>query len=127
MRAPEAALNVLDRVEQAFPRSIRPRQLRGLALARCGRWKEARAVLGEIYELGERDPETIGIYARTWMDSFEATGDRLHLRRSRDLYAEGFELANSYYLGVNAAAKSILLDDLDAGKQLRAARAGARR
>jgi len=117
MGAHDAALAVLDRTEAAFPRSVRPRQLRGLALARSGRWKEAKAVLGELYELGERDPETVGIYARTWMDSFEATGDRLHLRRSRDLYAEGFGLApNSYYLGVNAASKSIFLNDLDAGK-----------
>lgn len=114
VRAMDAALALLDSIEAAFPRSIRPRQLRGLALARAGRWKEARAALGELYELGERDPETIGIYARTWMDAYEATGDRLLLRRSRDLYAEGFELApGNYYLGVNAAAKSIFLDDLD--------------
>ena len=74
-------------------------------------------MLGELYELGERDPETVGMSARTWMDSFEATGDRLHLRRSRDLYAEGFALApSSYYVGVNAAAKSVFLDELDAGK-----------
>lgn len=117
IRAPDAALALLERAEAAFPRSVRPRQLRGLALARSGCWKEARAALGEMYELGERDPETIGIYARTWMDSFEATGDRLHLRRSRDLYAEGFALAaQNYYLGVNAAAKSIFLDELEAGR-----------
>lgn len=117
MRAHDAALALLDRIEAAFPRSVRPRQLRGLALARSGRWKEARAALGELYELGERDPETIGIYARTWMDSFNATGDRLHLRRSRDLYAEGFGLVpDNYYLGVNAAAKSIFLNELDAGR-----------
>lgn len=119
MHAPDTALVVLDRIEAAFPQSIQPRQLRGLALARSRRWKEARSALGELYELGERDPETIGIYARTWMDSFEATGDRLHLRRSRDLYVEGFELApNNYYLGVNAAAKSIFLNELDVGKAL---------
>jgi tetratricopeptide (TPR) repeat protein len=118
MRAHNTALTLLDRIGTAFPRSVRPRQLRGLALARSGRWKEARAALGELYELGERDPETIGIYARTWMDSFNATGDRLHLRRSRDLYAEGFGLVpDNYYLGVNAAAKSIFLNELDAGRE----------
>lgn len=117
IRTPGTAVALLDSIEAAFPRSVRPRQLRGLALARAGQWKEARAAIGELYELGERDPETIGIYARTWMDSYEATGDRLHLRRSRDLYAEGFELApGNYYLGVNAAAKSIFLDELDSGK-----------
>ena len=119
MRAPQAAIALLERTMAAFPRSVRPRQLSGLALARSGRWKEARVALGELYELGECDPETIGIYARTWMDSFEATGDRLHLRRSRDLYAEGFERApDNYYLGINAAAKSVFLDEVDAGQAL---------
>jgi hypothetical protein len=76
-------------------------------------------VLGELYELGERDPETVGLYARSWMDSFESTGDLLHLRRSRDLYAEGFALApNSYYLGVNAASKSVFLNELDTGREI---------
>nr|WP_315393975.1 TIR domain-containing protein [uncultured Duganella sp.] len=119
IRAPDAALSLLNSIETAFPRSIRPRQLRGLALARGGHWKEARAAIGELYALGERDPETMGIHARTWMDAYEATGDRLLLRRSRDLYAEGFELAtDNYYLGVNAAAKSVFLDELDAGAEL---------
>jgi len=114
--SPRMALELLDAVQAAFPQAIRPRQLRGLALARSGSWKEAKAVLGELYELGERDPETVGIYARTWMDAYEATGDRLMLRRSRDLYAEGFaKCRNDFYPGINAAAKSIFLNDLDAG------------
>ncbi len=117
--SPETAISLLKVVRAAFPAAIRPRQLFGLALARMRNWKEAKAVLGELYELGERDPETVGIYARSWMDAYEATGDRLMLRRSRDLYAEGFAKApNDFYLGINAAAKSIFLDELAAGNQL---------
>ena len=120
--SPETAVRLLNGVRAAFPAAVRPRQLFGLALARMHNWKEAKSALGELYELGERDPETIGIYARTWMDAYAATGDRLMLRRSRDLYAEGFAKAPSdFYLGINAAAKSVFLDELDAGAQLASA------
>lgn len=115
----QSALALLENVRTAFPVAIRPRQLVGLALARSRNWKEAKAVIGELYELGERDPETVGIYARTWMDAYEATGDRLMLRRSRDLYAEGFSIMRGeFYLGINAASKSIFLDEIDAGIRL---------
>ena len=75
LKKEEAALAVLDRTEQLFPRSLRPRQLRGLALARLKKWKEAQQILGELYEAGERDPETLGIYARTWMNRYQETGE----------------------------------------------------
>lgn len=117
--SPRDALVVLEDVRAEFPVAIRPRQLVGLALARSGNWKEAKSVIGELYELGERDSETVGIYARTWMDAYEATGDRLMLRRSRDLYAEGFaKMPGEYYLGINAASKSVFLDEIDAGALL---------
>ena len=78
---------------------------------------EAKAALGELYELGERDPETLGMYARTWMDSYTTTGNELHLRRSRDLYAEAFKASPSnYYVGVNAASKSVFLHEIEAGR-----------
>ena len=101
------ALALLDLVIRDFPQSLRPRQLQGLALARSGRWHEAKDVLGELYELGERDPETMGIYARTWMDSYSETGNTLHLRRSRDLYAEAFDASpSSFYVGINAPLRA---------------------
>lgn len=62
-------------------------------------------------KLGERDPETLGIYARTWMDRYNKWGERSDLEQSRDLYAEAFERAtDDYYTGINAASKSVLLD-----------------
>jgi TPR repeat protein len=119
----EAALHMLARVEQQFPRAIRPRQLRALALARRAGdddLETAQNILGELYEQGERDPETLGIYARTWMDRYAKSGNIAHLRRSRDLYGEAFDGAqDDYYTGINAAAKSVLLgapEDLEKGR-----------
>jgi hypothetical protein len=87
--------------------------LHALALARRGAGKDlslAQEILGELYDRGERDPETLGIYGRTWMDRYEKSGDQNDLMQSRDLYVEAFGRApDDYYTGINAAAKSVLL------------------
>lgn len=110
---PQDAIAMLEEVERRFPRAIRPQQLRALALARRnqeGDLRKAQRVLGTMYEAGERDPETLGIYGRTWMDRYGASGDLSDLAQSRDLYAEAFERAqDDYYTGINAASKSVLL------------------
>jgi hypothetical protein len=123
---------MLDTLEKDFPRAIRPKQLCALALARRAQRRRkagdagyekylmaAQDIVGVLYESGERDPETLGIYGRTWMDRYDASGDLADLRQSRDLYAEAFETAqDDYYTGINAAAKSVLLgspEELDKG------------
>lgn len=125
LRSYSSALEVLDKVQETFPNSIRPQQLRALALARraeAGDLMNAQAILGELEALGHRDPETLGIYARTWMDRYAQSGDVLDLRKARDLYAEAFEGAqDDYYSGINAAAKSVLLGsaaDIERAKTL---------
>lgn len=76
-------------------------------------------MLGELERAGNRDPETLGIYARTWMDRYKATGDRRFLRKSRNLYQLAFEHTPSdSYVGINAASKSVLLGDLDGARQI---------
>jgi hypothetical protein len=50
-KIPEA-LNVLDRTEQAFPKAVRPKQLRGLALARSGETLKAQLVLAKLHAAG---------------------------------------------------------------------------
>jgi hypothetical protein len=120
----DEAIDMLLRIEEQFTRAIRPKQLRALALAR--RFQEtkheddliaAQDILSELYANGERDPETLGIYGRTWMDRYEFYKDQAALRKSRNLYAEAFDSAqDDYYTGINAAAKSVFLasaDDLD--------------
>jgi tetratricopeptide (TPR) repeat protein len=107
------AIVMLEEIERQFPRAIRPKQLRALALARRGKGQDltiSQEVLGALYDRGERDPETVGIYARTWMDRYMSSGDLNDLEESRRLYAEAFDAApDDYYTGINAAAKSVFL------------------
>ncbi len=119
------AISMLETIEKQFPRAIRPKQLHALALARRGAGddlKTAQRMLGALYQNGERDPETLGIYARTWMDRYNKSKDPSDLQQSRDLYAEAFQRApDDYYTGINAAAKSALLgtpDDVALGAKL---------
>jgi tetratricopeptide (TPR) repeat protein len=107
----DAALVVLQALQSKFPRAIRPKQLQGLALARARRYEEAAEVLGELYNAGELDPETFGLYARTWMDRYNVTKRPDHLRRSRDLYLQAFERSKDSYNGINAASKSLFLGE----------------
>lgn len=107
------AIALMQKIAQRFPRSIRPKQLYALALARRGKGSDlgdAQEILGELYDREQRDPETLGIYGRTWMDRYSKTGDIKALKQSRNLYAEAFERApDDYYTGINAAAKSAFL------------------
>jgi hypothetical protein len=121
----DEAITMLEKGEQDFPHAIRPQQLRALALARRGNdgdLRKAQQILGALYQRGEKDPETLGIYGRTWMDRYDKSKDPSDLQQSRDLYAEAFERAkDDYYTGINAAAKSVLLgapEDIDRGAKL---------
>ncbi|MBL0358258.1 MAG: DUF4071 domain-containing protein [Chitinophagaceae bacterium] len=118
----QEAVEILEQLEQRFPKSIRPRQLHALALARRKAnddLKQAQKILGKLYAGGERDPETLGIYGRTWMDRYDLSGKAEDLLQSRNYYEEAFiRAADDYYTGINAAAKSILLGENDKGKQL---------
>ncbi len=121
------AIAMLQKTEQQFPHAIRPQQLHALALARRGGdgdLRRAQQILGALYEGGEKDPETLGIYGRTWMDRYNKSKDPADLQQSRDLYAQAFQGApDDYYTGINAAAKSVLLgtpDDVALGGQLAA-------
>jgi hypothetical protein len=109
----DEAMQMLGKLEQRFPKAIRPQQLHALALARRGHdhdLMQAQEILGELYQRGERDPETLGIYARTWMDRYTQSGDVNDLKQSRDLYVEAFDSAqDDYYTGINAAAKSVFV------------------
>jgi hypothetical protein len=117
---PEAT-TVLDRVEAAFPKALRPKQLRGLALALSGQTMQAQFVLGKLYAAGEIDPETLGTLARTWMDRYSQSGNRLFLLKSRDLYRQAFEAVPSdYYTGINAASKTLLAGEKETAAQLAA-------
>ena len=108
-----------DRAAERFPKALRPKQLQGLALARSSQTMKAQLVLGKLYAAGEIDPETLGILARTWMDRYQATGERTFLLKSRDLYRQAFEaFPKDYYTGINAASKSMLAGEKETAAQL---------
>jgi tetratricopeptide (TPR) repeat protein len=118
LRENDRALLLIAECRRLFPQAIRPQQLHALALARSGKWQEAQLILTTLYEKGERDAETLGILARTWMDRYRAEKESSFLQRSRDLYLEAFRAApDDSYAGINAASKSALLGDLTAASQ----------
>jgi len=112
-------LGILDELRERFPGALRPRQLEGLAQARMGNLGLARKILEELYEAGHRDVETVGLYARLHMDRYERRGRRKDLERSRDLYAQAFDTSpENLWVGVNAAAKSVLLGEREHAEKL---------
>ena len=119
----DEAIEVLAEVEKTFPKAIRPKQLHGLALARRGSdadLEQAQDILGLLLDKNNIDSETLGIYARTWMDRYKKSGNdketrnEIYLRQSRRYYAEAFERQPyDYYTGINSAAKSVFLGEMD--------------
>ena len=117
----DAAGTVLARMRELFPEAVRPRQLAGLAARRRGDWQNAQEILGAMYVEGFRDAETVGMYAGAWWSRFRDSKNKLHLMRSRDLYREAFELApTDYYTGINAASKSLFLNERETARQIAA-------
>ena len=106
------ALEVLKYADAYFPKSIRVKQLKGLALRRLKRYQDAINVLSELKAAGHQDPETMGILAAAWDGFYQESGKMLHLRRARELYRTAFQVdPKSYYTGINAATKSLFLDE----------------
>ena len=115
------AIHVLEKLEKEFPKSLRPKQLKALALARRGIGndiEDAQEILGILNDRNHLDPESLGIYARTWMDRYTVSNDINDLKQSRKLYADAFEKSpDDSYTGINAAAKSLLIGtDADIAK-----------
>ena len=115
----EDALAVLNHASSTFPKSIRVKQLIGLALRRLKRYPEAIDVLSELKAAGHQDPETLGILGAAWDGRYQETGKMLHLRRSRELYRTAFQGdEKNYYTGINAATKSLFLGEFSESERL---------
>jgi len=112
MKKYEDALEVLQHAYAYFPKSIRVKQLEGLALRRLKRYQDAIDVLSELKAAGHQDPETMGILGASWDGLYQESGKLLHLRRSRELYRTAFQSnPKDYYTGINAATKSLFLNE----------------
>jgi tetratricopeptide (TPR) repeat protein len=117
----EEALEVLKHAYAYFPMSIRVKQLQGLALRRLKRYQDAIDVLSELKAAGHQDPETLGILGAAWDGLYQESGKMLHLRKSRELYRTAFQGdRQNYYTGINAAAKSLFLGELQEADRLAA-------
>jgi tetratricopeptide (TPR) repeat protein len=113
------ALSVLDRAQSRFRRSVRLRQLRGLALRRKDRIKDALLELEKLRADGHNDPETLGILAAAWTSAWKLSKNPDELERARDLYAQAFERTpTDSYSGINAASKSAMLGETSTAKTL---------
>ena len=115
------AIEAVEFALTRFPKSVRLRQLQGLALRRDGQLEEAEYRLNLLLEHGHRDTETLGLLAAVWADLWErrkegddASRARDALEKSRNLYEEGFlKVPTDTYTGINAASKSALLGEMD--------------
>ncbi len=115
------AREVLKHAHAYFPKSIRTKQLEGLALRRLKRYQEAIDVLSELKAAGHQDPETMGILGAAWDGRYQESGKTLHLRKSRELYRTAFQGdPKDYYTGINAASKSLFLGESEEAARLAA-------
>jgi tetratricopeptide (TPR) repeat protein len=118
----EDALEVLKHAEAYFPKSIRAKQLKGLARRRLKRYQEAIDVLSELKAAGHQGPETLGILAAAWDGLYQEANKTLYLRKARELYRTAFQTdPENYYTGINAAAKSLFLEEPEEAQKLAAA------
>lgn len=117
----ESALELLERLSEKFPRALRPKQLQAHALTRfnCSdSLREAKRILRGLVSDGHRDPETMGLYAKTWFEEYIASGesrstrDKQLLRVAINHYLDGFRSSrDDTYCGINAATKTLLLGE----------------
>lgn len=125
----ESAIKKAEMLSREFPNAIRPKQMHAHLLTRQKTQeslKQGRRILAALHAKGERDPETVGLYAKAEYEAYEASGEDPSTRqtalltKSRDLYKEGFERSNDTYCGINAAAKSLLIggDQVGVGKEI---------
>lgn len=123
----ERAIEKAEALSKEFPKAIRPKQMHAHLLTRMQTpetLKKGRRILAELHAKGERDPETLGLYAKAEYEAYQLSGDdelnriKALLTKSRDLYKEGFDRAQDTYCGINAAAKSLLIggDQVKLGK-----------
>jgi tetratricopeptide (TPR) repeat protein len=115
----DQALELLTIARERFPRSIRPRQLTGLAYRRKKQVREALEVLKSLHVAGHRDPETMGMLGASFMEEFRVSGRKIDLERSQDAYADAFtKTPSDSYVGINAASKLAMLGRVEEARVL---------
>ena len=106
-----------EKKQYPWAKDVELRQIQGVILNRTANSAEAQVVLGELYDQGHRDEETLGNLARTYKDQGlmappGSSNRQESLQRSLDLYWEAAEgNANSYWTMINVATLARLLGD----------------
>lgn len=97
---------------------LRLLQLKANAYARRGQLRESQKILKPLIKDDPKNSETRGLYARTFKDLYYRSGRKEDLREARDQYAKTFapdgngqSLEDHAYVGINAAAMSVLLGE----------------
>lgn len=90
------------------------------ALADAGALHESERILAALYAAGERDGETMGLWAKVHKRAAVDNGDRNALSMALRLYREGFETADALgdtdaaiYNGINSATLARLAGERD--------------
>jgi class 3 adenylate cyclase/tetratricopeptide (TPR) repeat protein len=110
---PLLAYDVVTEGLAAFPQDVRLRQLLAFFLEQMGASELSNGILERLYEEGNRDEETLGLFARVQKDmalsACEEDEKSAHRRRAIRLYRKAYELSGGYWTGINAA--SLLVAD----------------
>ena len=126
-----AACDVAVAGQKRWPEDVALRRLEGLALARMGATKTANDRLRELYDRGCRDPETVGIYARTLKDLSSEGDDHQtpndYLAQAHRLYRQAYQsvtgtgkerLDDAIYTGINTASTALQLGRTDLARSM---------
>lgn len=103
--------------QESFAGDVRLRQLQALALSGTGAIGKAIAVLLALRAEGHEDEETLGILASAHKRLFEQSSRpepaTAHARAAQALYMESYRRTRGIWSGIDAAALSVVLGDLD--------------
>jgi class 3 adenylate cyclase len=112
------ALEMAACAREMFPDDVRVAQLYARALASVGRTEDAKDVLEELYEKGERAGETLGLLGSACKTLWGRSDDSSYARRSLEYYLEGYKNSGDYYPGINAATMSLILGEKERAAEL---------
>ncbi|NJL47299.1 MAG: DUF4071 domain-containing protein [Leptolyngbyaceae cyanobacterium SM2_5_2] len=119
---PILAYDVLMAGLNRWPNHLRLQQLLALALARSGATLTANQLLAELLRAGQRDEQTLGLYARThkdlWKQATDAETKAKHLTLASQQYLEAYQHSRSIWTGINAATMAVMEGNTEQAKSL---------
>jgi class 3 adenylate cyclase len=119
---PLLAYDVLTGAPDHMANDVRLRQLRAFALARSGAAEKATEILSQLLDEGHNDAETLGLLGRTFKDMWEwekvVPQKQRFLDKAFHTYQHAYDLTDTYWTGINAAALGLLRGNLDQARKI---------